>query len=67
MAETLILTCDRCKARISKADRTRVKWATQPFRREPTDLCPACTSSMLAAFGFNPRPTYPMIPNGVAS
>ena len=54
MAENLTIVCDRCRERVSKRDRSRIRWSVQPVRREATDLCPECRDWLLQKLGKLP-------------
>jgi hypothetical protein len=49
--EVLMITCDRCGARVVKSGRTRVRWSTDPQRRPATDLCNDCSARLIDAIG----------------
>lgn len=59
MSETLTIVCDSCGSRIGKASRTKIRFAREPYRVEPTDLCPDCAHLVLVAIGKAPAPAAP--------
>ena len=46
MSETLVVVCDRCGRRVGKAERVKIRWGSQPSRREPNDLCGDCRGAL---------------------
>lgn len=55
MAETLSVTCDRCKRRIGvpKRRRSRIRWP-RDSDRPPYDMCIDCAADLLEWLGLAP-------------
>jgi len=63
MAEFLSIRCDRCGGNTAKYDRARIRWAAQPTRLDPYDLCRECGEWLQGQLHRAPKATN--LPNNV--